>query len=139
MVGSVSLTIKALCDMLIEHSGLQVMLGTPNDPLLDASAVLWIWALQESSTFNYNPSAEAPASPTQDVYFMLLVNPNLSFEQIDQLERLRLAMIENPVLCVAEKRVQVLLNPLTTNELSDLFLAAQTPLRVGISALIRGV
>jgi hypothetical protein len=133
MTSPLSLAMSKVCESLSLHTGLHVSLGNPNDAVPNGSIVLWPWRFDDSAQLK---SIAPDLVPTRcfDVHFMLIGKPTATTETLDELFVLQQAIVAHAQVNVDNQFVQLALHTLSTDELTQLFLAAQTPLRIAICA-----
>jgi hypothetical protein len=136
---STSFAISTLCEMLLTKTGFNLTLNHPSER--KSKAIIWPWRIEDVS-INYrtgNNPDETNILTSHNIHFIILTKSNLTFEALSQLDDIRKAIIDNPVMNVDGKSVQVNLTTLTVDELTSVFLAAGTPLTVCVSAVLRAV
>ena len=75
--------------------------------------------------------------PPPVIHFLVLSSTNLDGETIGAIESARLALLETPVFEAGSGRVSVVPATMTNSELTDLFTAAQIPLRLSLAYTLR--
>jgi len=139
---NIASALTALCDMLHARTGVDVVLGRPDDT---ASGIyVWPWRLSEDALPRNLPKSRGEAAssthPVADlmVDFLVVVRPALTVDGLSRLVEAREAMIDNPILSVDGTRVRIILHPLTADQLAAVFSAAAIPLTVCVSATLKG-
>ena len=136
---STSFAISTLCEMLRTKTEINLSLNHPSER--KSKTIIWPWRIEDIS-INYrdgNSPDEISTLTSHNIHFIILTKSNLTFEALSQLDDIRKAIIDNPVMNVDGKSVQVNLTTLTVDELTSVFLAAGSPLTVCVSAVLRAV
>jgi hypothetical protein len=139
---SIPSTLTALCDMLRAHTGVNVVLGRPEDST--STIYVWPWLLEEAPESHNLPPAvvpneiRVPQSSRQNIHFLVIATPALTIEGLSRLAQARQAILENPVLNIGEVSVQVMTSNLEAETLASVFQAAGIPLTICVSAMVRG-
>ena len=140
---SLPTALSTLCETLRTGLGVPVALGLPEtaEPALH----VWPWRLEELADAAHPPVHTLPhrpgtrlATPAQAVHLLLMVQPANTAEGLRWLAEARMVLLAHPVLQVEGATAQVLLSPLPVEQLTSLFLAARLPLRLCLSAVLRG-
>lgn len=133
--------LTALCESLGSQTGASVGLGRPGDR--SAGIYVWPWRLEEDVATRNLPlrrvpeaGAAAPAA-TLVTHVLVLVQPALTPGGLALLETARRAILDQPVLDVSGRRVQIQLTNLSHAELAAIFSAAALPLTICLSATLR--
>lgn len=133
--------LTALCESLGTQTGAQVTLGRPEDH--PAGIYVWPWRIDEDAVPRNVPPRRVPEGGMSArhaaliVHALVLVRPATTPGGLALLETARQAIHDQPVLNVSGKRVQILFEPLSHSELAALFRAAELPLTVCLSVVLR--
>jgi hypothetical protein len=104
---------------------------------------VWPWRLEEDARVRNAPLPRVAGDdpkirvPAPVIHFLVLSSTNLDDETISGLESARLALLETPVFEAGNGRVVVAPEPLSASELTDLFTAADIPLRLCLAYTLR--
>jgi hypothetical protein len=140
---SIPATLSALCEMLHARTGVNVILGRPDEAT--SGLYVWPWLLEEDShARNLSPAIGGGANsarqpPSQNIHFLVIAAPALTAEGLSRLDQARQALWDNPVLTVEGVTVRVTISTLETEQLAAVFQAAGIPLTLCLSATVRGV
>lgn len=134
--------LTALCDRLATRTGAQVSLGRPERDA-GGSLYVWPWKLEEQTVArNAVPRAgqsdrTASGADAMIVHVLVLMRPAATPEGLALLEMARQAVLDQPIVDVAGRRAQIVLEPLSHIELTGLFNAARLPLSVCLAATVQ--
>lgn len=133
--------LTALCQTLATHTTVPIRIGRPDDA---PGLFVWPWRLEEDARVRNAPLPRLPGedtklhnAPAPVIHFLVLSTTNLDEETISGLEAARLALLEIPVFEAGAGRVVVAPAPLSANDLTDLFTAADIPLRLCLAYTLR--
>ena len=135
--------LTAFCDTLRTQTGAQVILGRPNDRA--RGIYVWPWRLEENVSPRVAPPRTNPdgsgtlEASAMNIHFLVLVRPPLTSDGLSKLDAVRQAILDHPILDVAEKRAQIIFSPLAHHDLAALFTAASLPLTICLSATLREI
>ena len=124
--------LTALCQVLAKHAPLPVRISRPDDT---PGLYIWPWRIEEDTRVR---SSRLPGDdpllrvPPPVIHFLVLSSTNLDGETIGAIESARLAVFE-----AGSGRVSVVPATMTNSELTDLFTAAQIPLRLSLAYTLR--
>jgi hypothetical protein len=139
---TIASALAALCNMLRAKTGVEVILGRPDDAV--AGIYVWPWRLWESPDLRNLPEPIGPATDSShqaaapNVDFLVLVRPALTVDGLTRLSEARQAMLDNPILNVDGTAAHLALSPIPADLLSSIFSAGSIPLTVCLSATLRG-
>lgn len=132
--------LTALRQILETHAAVTIRIGRPdNTPGL----FIWPWRLAEDARVRNAPLPRVPGedqkihAPAPVIHFLVLSTTNLDDETISGLEAARLALLETPVFDAGNGRVVIAPEVLTSGELTNLFTAADIPLRLCLAYTLR--
>jgi len=140
---TVATALAAVRDMLAAQTGDQVILARPDDTL--AAIYVWPWFVQEdprlrqSSAPANSPGGIALTPASASVQLLVLVWPALTSDGLTRLDAARQAILDHPILHVAGRNVQPVMNSLSAADLAAIFVAASLPLTICLSATVRGI
>jgi len=133
--------LTALCQTLATHTTVPIRIGRPDDA---PGLFVWPWRLEEDARVRNAPLPRLPGedtklhnAPAPVIHFLVLSTTNLDDETISGLEAARQALLETPVFEAGAGRVVVAPAPLSANDLTDLFTAADIPLRLCLAYTLR--
>ena len=136
--------LAAFCDMLRTQTGAEVALADPQD---EAPGLrVWPWRLEEVASLTNTPLRDAPrvrdtgaaaAPAVHHIHCLVLARPALTPEGLALLDQAREAMHAHPLLDDDGTPVPIVSSPLSTDQLSALFVAAASPLTVCWSIVLR--
>lgn len=137
---SIASTLTALCEMLRDSTGAEVVLGRPQDS--PAAIYVWPWRL-ENNPYRRNepvsgrsPGNPPPVAPAANVQFLVVAAPALTTESLSRLDKVRQALLDNAVLNVDGAQARVVPDDLDAEELKSLFRAAGIPLTLCVGAKV---
>lgn len=134
-------TLNAICDLLRDGTGADVVLGRPQDS--PSAIYVWPWRLEDNPYRRNEPAPGAsrgnlPQAPLDaNVHFLVVVSPALTNEGLSRLEKARQALHDNPVLNVDGVPAGVVPGELDTGQLVSIFRAAGIPLTICVGAVAR--
>jgi hypothetical protein len=140
---SIPETLTALCDMLHATTGVNVVLGRPDEAR--SAIFVWPWLLEEDPRArNLSPVGGAGTNlarqpPSQNIHVLVIAAPASTADGLSRLDQARRALWENPVLTVDGVTVRVVISSLAPEQLAAVFSAAGIPLTICLSATLRGV
>lgn len=129
--------LTALCQILERNAILPVRLSRPDSA---PGIYVWPWYIEEDTRVR---NARLPGDdpqlrvPPPVIHFLIMAGTNLDAQTIGSLESARLALIETPVFEAGSGRVNVVPATLAASELTDLFTAADIPLRLCLAYVLR--
>ena len=129
--------LTALCQVLAKHAPLPVRISRPDDA---PGLYIWPWRIEEDTRVR---SSRLPGDdpllrvPPPVIHFLVLSSTSLDGETVGALESARRALLETPVFEAGSGRVSVVPATMTNSELTDLFTAAQIPLRLSLAYTLR--
>lgn len=132
--------LTALCHIIETNAGLPVQIGRP-----DAAGGLyvWPWRLEEDARVRSTPlprlQGDTPLArvPSPAIHFLVLASTALDAEIFLALESARAALFETPVFEADNGKISIAPDTLTTSELTDLFTAADIPMRLCLAYTLR--
>jgi hypothetical protein len=128
--------LTALCTIIETNAGLPVQIGRPETA---GGLYVWPWRLEEDSRVHSTPlprlQGDTPAAPA--IHFLVLSSTSLTAEIFQALEGARAALLETPVFEAGNGRVRIAPDTLTASELTDLFTAADIPMRLCLAYTLR--
>lgn len=134
--------LTALCDSLSTQTGAQVALGRP-EQASGGIIYVWPWRLVEDAVARHavprstGRDTAVPHGSAMVVHVLILVRPATTPEGLALLEMARQALLDQPILDVADRRVQIQFESLPHAELAALFSAAELPLSICLGARLR--
>lgn len=132
--------LTALRQILETHTAVMIRIGRPDNA---SGLFIWPWRLAEDARVRNAPLPRVPGedqkihAPAPVIHFLVLSTTNLDDETISGLEAARLALLETPVFDAGNGRVVVAPEVLTSGELTNLFTAADIPLRLCLAYTLR--
>lgn len=133
--------LTAFCESLGTQTGAQVSLGRPDDAA--TGIYVWPWKLDADTVMRNPPSRRGPeaskavSTTVRVVHALVLVRPALTPGGLALLETAQQAILDQPLLNAAGRRVEIELEELPHLEFAALFSAAGLPLTICLSVVLR--
>ena len=139
-----SLHLIALRDLLSAETGQAVAIGPPTDE--GRGLCLWSWKLDLLVSQRNTPPAppgdpreSQPSDLLMSVHFLLFPLGGSDVERLDALDVAGRVIQANPVLGATDSRGRVLIETISTTELTAIFVAAGLPLRLCLGYRLESV
>jgi len=132
--------LTALCHIIETNAGLPVQIGRPETA---GGLYVWPWRLEEDSRVRSTPlprqHGDTPLArvPSPAIHFLVLASTSLDAEIFLALESARAALLETPIFEADNGKISIAPDTLSTSELTDLFTAADIPMRLCLAYTLR--
>jgi hypothetical protein len=137
---SIPSAIEAVCTMLQRATGLEILIGRPDEAT--PGVYVWPWRFEE----NRDVRSMAPFDPSRpvesrssgfEVHFLVVITPSLTAAGLEGLAAVREALLAHPVLTSGSVSFELVPATLTIEESTRIFQAADLPLTICCAGLIR--
>jgi hypothetical protein len=138
---SLSILLPALCEMLHAETGVNVVLGRPQESA--STLFVWPWRLENTPCLRNPPATETRHARTTapeygaSIHFLVLASSTLSADGLAHLEQARQALFEQPIINAGGRQARVVTSELSAEQLTTVFIAADIPLTLCLSAAIQ--
>ena len=130
--------LKAVCDYLRSRLEMEVVVGRPNEAV--PGLYVWPWRMvPKAENRNFAPRQESGTGILSfQVHCLLLVTPVDTLETIATLDLAGRAIQENPIVESSGGLLRLTLEPIRSEDLAALFLAARLQLTLCLAFVLEG-